>query len=151
MIVMSAKRTGTTPIMQGGFTLVELMMVIVILSVLAALVVPNIMGRPDEARTAVARADIRTIANALALYKLDNLTYPTTDQGLEALVSSTAGNSDRVRDYEGYLTKVPKDPWGNDYQYLSPGGHGPYDLYSFGADAREGGNGVNADITSWEN
>ena len=147
---MSANRAGTTPKFQGGFTLVELMIVIVILSVLAALVLPNIMGRPDEARIVVTRADIRTIANALALYKLDNLAYPTTNQGLEALVSGTTGNSARSRDYVGYLNKVPKDPWGNDYRYLSPGAHGPYDLYSLGADAREGGSGVNAEITSWE-
>ena len=147
---MFGNRSGTTPRIQGGFTLVELMIVIVILSVLAALVVPNIMGRPDEARAAVARADIRSIENALALYKLDNLKYPTTDQGLEALVSGTAPGSGAGRDRAGYLNKVPRDPWGNEYRYISPGAHGPYDLYSLGADTREGGNGVNADITSWE-
>lgn len=129
--------------------MVELMIVIVILSILAALVIPNIMGRPDEARSAVARADIRSIANALALYRLDNLKYPTTDQGLEALVSGTSESSAQVSDYSGYLNNVPKDPWGNQYRYVSPGAHGPYDLYSLGADAREGGSGVNADITSW--
>lgn len=139
------------PIKQWGFTLVEIMVVIIILGVLAALVVPNIMGRPDEARAAAAKVDIRSIANALALYKLDNLKYPTTDQGLEALVTGSADDSDRGRERDGYLSKVPRDPWGNEYRYLSPGAHGPYDLYSFGADAREGGAGVNADITSWEN
>lgn len=130
--------------------MVELMIVVVVLSVLAALVVPNIMGRPDEARAAVAKADIRSIANALALYKLDNLKYPTTDQGLEALVSGNDSSSTGERGHAGYLNKVPKDPWGNEYQYISPGAHGPYDLYSLGADTREGGSGVNADITSWK-
>ncbi len=147
---MPVKRTGTAFVVQGGFTLVEIMIVIVILSVLAALVVPNIMGRPDEARAVAAQADLRTIANALALYKLDNLAYPGTDQGLEALVTGSAQASAGDREYGSYLNKVPKDPWGNDYQYLSPGAHGPYDLYSLGADAREGGSGVNADITSWQ-
>lgn len=147
---MSANRLSTTPTAQGGFTLIEIMIVIVILSVLAALVVPNIMGRPDEARAVAAQADIRSIASALALYKLDNLTYPGTDQGLESLVTGPAGAAAGDRQYGSYLSKVPKDPWGNDYLYLSPGAHGPYDLYSLGADGREGGSGVNADITSWE-
>lgn len=147
---MSANIRGRRPATQGGFTLVEIMIVIVILSVLAALVVPNIMGRPDEARAAVARADIRSITNALALYRLDNLKYPTTDQGLEALVSATDTSSTGVWDHASYLSKVPRDPWGNQYLYVSPGAHGPYDLYSLGADARDGGSGVNADITSWE-
>lgn len=124
------------------------MIVIIILGVLAALVVPNIMGRPDEARAAAAKVDIRTIANALALYKLDNLKYPGTDQGLDVLVGKPVGGAGREQG--GYLTRIPKDPWGNEYQYISPGAHGPYDLYSLGADAREGGVGANADITSWE-
>ncbi|MCY4209666.1 MAG: type II secretion system major pseudopilin GspG [Gammaproteobacteria bacterium] len=140
-------RRGATRVRHRGFTLIEVMIVIVVLSVLAALVVPNIMGRPDEARIAAAKIDLRSIANALALYKLDHHTYPTTNQGLEALVNKPAAGG---AGYGGYLQQLPKDPWGNEYLYLSPGAHGPYDLYSLGADARQGGSGVSADITSWE-
>lgn len=136
---------------QKGFTLIEIMVVIVILGVLAALVVPNIMGRPDEARVTAAQSDIRSISNALDLFKLDNFGYPTTDQGLDGLVTKPAGSPEPKNwNPDGYLKKVPKDPWGNEYQYLSPGAHGKFDLYSFGADGREGGEGVNADINSWE-
>ncbi len=140
-------RHGAKRVMPRGFTLIEVMIVIVVLSVLAALVVPNIMGRPDEARIAAAKIDLRSIANALALYKLDHHTYPTTNQGLEALVSRPAAGG---AEYGGYLQQIPKDPWGHEYLYLSPGAHGPYDLYSLGADAKKGGDGARADITSWE-
>lgn len=133
-----------------GFTLIEIMVVIIILGILAALVVPNIMGRPDEARVTAAKADIRSISNALDLYKLDNFSYPSTDQGLEALATKPSGSPEPKNwNVDGYLGKVPKDPWGNEYHYLSPGAHGRFDLYSFGADGREGGEGVDADITSW--
>ena len=136
---------------QRGFTLIEIMVVIVILGILAALVVPNIMSRPDEARVSTAKADIKAISNALNLYRLDNYTYPSTDQGLQALVSKPAGSPEAKNwNPDGYLSKLPKDGWGNDYQYISPGAHGKFDLYSFGADGREGGEGINADITSWE-
>lgn len=136
---------------QKGFTLIEIMVVIVILGVLAALVVPNIMGRPDEARVTAAQSDIRSISNALDLFKLDNFGYPTTDQGLEGLVTKPSGSPEPKNwNPDGYLKKVPKDPWGNEYQYLSPGAHGKFDLYSLGADGREGGEGVNADINSWD-
>lgn len=133
-----------------GFTLIEIMVVIVILGVLAALVIPNIMGRPDEARVNAAKSDIKAISNALSLYKLDNYNYPSTDQGLQALVSKPAGAPEAKNwNPEGYLKKLPKDGWGNEYQYISPGAHGHFDLYSFGADGREGGEGVDADIVSW--
>ena len=138
-----------TPKYSKGFTLIEIMVVVVILGVLAALIVPNIMGRPDEARAAVARSDIQAIGNALNLYKLDNLSYPDTNLGLEALVSKPA-NVEVWRD-GGYLPRVPVDPWGNPYLYVSPGGEGrPYDLYSLGSDGAEGGEGVAADIVSWD-
>lgn len=136
---------------QIGFTLIEIMVVIVIIGVLAALVVPNIMGRPDEARISAAKSDIQAISNALNLYKLDNYTYPSTDQGLQALVTKPAGSPEAKNwNPEGYLSKLPKDGWGNEYQYISPGAHGRFDLYSFGADGREGGEGVDKDIVSWD-
>ena len=136
-----------TPSHQRGFTLIEIMVVVVILGVLAALVAPNILGRTGDARITAAKSDINSIGNALDLYKLDNHSYPSTDQGLEALVSKPSGFPEPADwNPEGYLKTLPKDPWGNDYLYLSPGQNGGYDLYSLGADKREGGDGENADI-----
>lgn len=136
-----------TPYTHRGFTLIEIMVVVVILGILAALVAPNILGRAGEARITAAQSDINSIGNALDLYKLDNHTYPSTDQGLEALVRKPGGYPEPANwNPEGYLKTLPKDPWGNDYQYLSPGNNRPYDLYSLGADKREGGEGDNADI-----
>lgn len=135
------------PASQSGFTLIEIMVVVVILGILAALVAPNILGRTGEARITAAQSDINSISNALDLYKLDNHAYPSTDQGLEALVSKPSGYPEPANwNPEGYLKNLPKDPWGNDYQYLSPGSERAYDLYSLGADKREGGEGDNADI-----
>ncbi|HHJ11962.1 MAG TPA: type II secretion system protein GspG [Chromatiales bacterium] len=138
------------PLAQSGFTLIEIMVVVVILSILAALVVPRIMSRPDEARIAKARQDIRALESALKLYKLDNYRYPTTDQGLEALVSRPS-TPPEPKNWKkgGYIARLPKDPWGNPYQYLSPGEHGDFDLYTLGADGAPGGEGVNADIGNW--
>ncbi|HOD29173.1 MAG TPA: type II secretion system major pseudopilin GspG [Syntrophales bacterium] len=136
-----------------GFTLIELMVVIVILGILAGLIIPRIMGRPDEARQAKARMQIESIETALKLYKLDNGTYPTTEQGLKALVEApAAGQLAKNWRQGGYLErgKVPKDPWGNDFVYLSPGVHGDFDLSSSGADGEAGGEGKDKDITSWE-
>lgn len=134
---------------QQGFTLIEIMVVVVILGILAALIAPNILGRTGEARIIAAQSDINSINNALDLYKLDNFSYPSTDQGLEALVSKPSGFPEASNwNSEGYLKTLPKDPWGTPYQYLSPGSNGPYDLYSLGADKREGGDGENADITN---
>jgi len=145
------KFTHHTPAKQQGFTLIEIMVVIVILGILAALVVPNIMGRPDEARISAARSDIQAISNALNLYKLDNYNYPSTDQGLQALITKPVGSPEAKNwNPDGYLAKLPKDGWANEYLYLSPGGHGRFDLYSLGADGREGGEGVDQDIVSWE-
>jgi general secretion pathway protein G len=135
-----------------GFTLIELMVVIVILSLLAVLVGPKIIGRSDDAKIADAKVQIRNLETALKLYKLDSGNFPTTDQGLQALLTKpTVGKIPNNYKAEGYLENksVPKDPWGNDYIYLSPGEHGDYDLYSFGADGVRGGEGKNADIESW--
>ncbi len=136
-----------------GFTLIEIMVVIVILALLAALVGPKIMGRSDDAKIADAKVQVRNLESALKLYKLDNSVYPTTEQGLAALVTKpTVGQIPKNYKAEGYLESksVPKDPWGNDYVYLSPGEHGDYDLCSWGADGAKGGDGKNADICSWD-
>lgn len=132
---------------QRGFTLIEVMVVVVILSILAAIVVPRIMDRPDTARITKAQADIRALESALNLYKLDNHNYPTTDAGLEALVQKPADAA--AWKEGGYMDRLPKDPWGNPYQYLSPGVHGPVDIFSLGRDAQTGGEGMDADIGNW--
>lgn len=137
----------------AGFTLIELMVVIVILGILAGLIIPRIMGRPEEARQMKAQVQIESIETALRLYKLDSGSYPTTDQGLQALVEApTVGELPRAWREGGYLEKgkVPRDPWGNEYVYLSPGVHGEYDLSSFGADGQPGGEGKDKDINSWD-
>jgi len=136
-----------------GFTLIELMVVIVILGILAGLIVPRIMGRPDEAKQMKAKIQIESLETALKLYKLDNGQYPTTEQGLQALVEAPATGPAPARWRSGgYLEKgrVPKDPWGNDFIYLSPGIHDDFDLSSYGAEGEPGGEGKNADINSWE-
>ena len=136
-----------------GFTLIELMVVLVILGVLASLIVPRIMSRPEEARRIKARVDIQSLETALKLYNLDNGDYPTTEQGLQALVEPpTTGTLPKNWREGGYLEKgkIPEDPWGNEYVYLSPGSHGDFDLISYGADGEAGGEGKNADVVSWE-
>ena len=136
---------------QKGFTLIEVMVVILILGILAALIVPKIMSRPDEARRVAARQDIGSIMQALKLYRLDNQTYPTTEQGLQALVQKpTTPPIPANWKANGYLERLPPDPWGNPYQYLNPGLHGKIDVYSLGADGAPGGKGNDADIGSWE-
>lgn len=136
-----------------GFTLIELMVVIVILGILAGLIVPRIMGRPEQAKQLKARMQIESISTALKLYKLDNGMYPTTEQGLQALVEqSTSGNAPKNWRKGGYLEKgkVPKDPWGNEFIYLSPGIHDDFDIIAYGADGAAGGEDKDADINSWE-
>ncbi len=134
----------------SGFTLLEIMVVVVILGILAALVVPKIISRPDEARVVAARQDIATLMQALKLYRLDNLRYPTTEQGLQALVSKpTTAPLPPNWKAGGYLERLPKDPWSNPYQYLNPGVHGEIDVFSLGADGAAGGEGFDADIGSW--
>jgi len=135
---------------QDGFTLIEVMVVVAILGILAAIIVPRIMDRPDEARIIKTKQDIRVMESALQLYRLDNFNYPSTDQGLEALVQKPAG-SPEPKNWKsgGYLERLPKDAWGNEYQYLHPGVHGEVDIYSLGADGSTDGDGVNADIGNW--
>jgi general secretion pathway protein G len=138
--------------LQRGFTLIEVMVVVVILGILAVLVVPKIMDRPDEARMVAAKNDIRAVLSALKLYRLDNVNYPTTDQGLYALVKKPEAGTIPARwRAGGYLEHLPKDPWGNEYQYLNPGVQGEIDVFSLGADGQPGGEGKNADIGSWQN
>ena len=133
-----------------GFTLIEVLVVVVILSILAALIVPKIMDRPDEARVVAAKSDIRAITSALKLYRLDNGVYPSTEQGLQSLVKKPeTGEVPRNWKGSGYLDRLPKDPWKNEYQYLNPGLHGDIDIFSLGADGQPGGEGVNTEIGTW--
>ncbi len=134
---------------QRGFTLIEIMVVIVILGVLAALIVPRIMSKPDEARATAARFDIANIMQALDTYRLDNLRYPSAEQGLQALVTMPT-MAPEPANWKQYLKATPMDPWGHAYQYLNPGLKGEIDVFSFGADGRPGGEGVDADIGSWQ-
>jgi general secretion pathway protein G len=134
-----------------GFTLVEIMVVVVIIGILGALVVPKLLGRTGESRVTAAKVDIATMMQALKLYKLDNQRYPSTEQGLVALVTKpTSGPAANGWKSGGYLEKLPKDPWGNPYQYLSPGIHGEVDIFSLGADGQPGGTAEDADVGSWE-
>ncbi|MBV7538586.1 type II secretion system major pseudopilin GspG [Duganella sp. sic0402] len=138
--------------LQRGFTLIEIMVVVVIMGVLAALVVPKLLNRAGESKIAAAKVDIATIMQALKLYKLDNQRYPTTEQGLQALIEKpTGGPAANGWKAGGYVEKMPRDPWGNPYQYLSPGIKGEIDVFSYGADGQPGGTGDDADIGSWDN
>ena len=144
MLQMKTLRTGSR-----GFTLIELMVVLVIIGVLAALIVPNVLDRTDDARATAARTDVNNLMQALKLYKLDNLRYPSGEQGLQALViKPTVGAI--PPNWKTYLDKLPKDPWGQAYQYANPGLKGEIDVYSLGADGAVGGEGKNADIGSWQ-
>lgn len=136
---------------QRGFTLIELVVVVAIIGILAGVVVTKMMDRPGEARVVAANADIVNITKALRVYKIDNFTYPTSDQGLAALVSKpTLEPIPKNYKQSGYVDRLPKDPWGNEYVYLSPGQHGDFDVYSLGADGIQGGEGEDADVTSWQ-
>jgi general secretion pathway protein G len=136
---------------QAGFTLIEIMVVIVILGLLAALVVPRLVGRTEEAKRTQTRVQIKNIQQALELFKLDNGFYPSTDQGLDALVRTPeSGRIPKTYRKGGYLERIPKDPWGNPYAYVSPGQHGDYDISSYGADGVPGGEGEDADVNSWD-
>jgi general secretion pathway protein G len=148
------------PIRERGFTLIEIMVVVIIIGLLAAVVVPQFLGRVDDARIAKAKQDIQALETALTMFKLDNFVYPNAEMGLSALV--TKPNDPTIKNWRagGYLKHLNKDPWGNDYQYVVPGTHGQngqaggqsssdYDLFSFGADGQAGGTGVNADIGNW--
>ncbi|MBZ0073078.1 MAG: type II secretion system major pseudopilin GspG [Gammaproteobacteria bacterium] len=139
-------RTAHSKHRHAGFTLIEVMVVVVILGILAAIVVPRIMDRPDEARITKARQDVRTLESALNLYRLDNYNYPTTDQGLEALVQRPTSPEPPHWKEGGYVDRLPMDPWQRPYQYLSPGVHGAIDIYSPGPDGQPG---TDDDIGNW--
>ena len=139
-----ARRRHTT-----GFTLIELMVVLVIIGVLAALIVPNVLDRADDARATAAKTDVNNLMQALKLYKLDNQRYPTAAQGLQALLTKPT-EGPIPSNWKHYLDKLPNDPWGRPYQYLNPGVHSEVDVLSFGADGQPGGEGKNADIGSWD-
>jgi len=150
MTRQSAVRAAIRPLRQGrGFTLIELMVVLVIIGVLGALIVPNLIDRADDARVTAAKTDVNNIMQALKLYKLDNQRYPTAEQGLEALVKKPTTGA-IPPNWKPYVDKLPADPWGRQYQYLSPGLKGEIDVFSFGADGQPGGEGKNADIGSWQ-
>ena len=135
--------------LSAGFTLIELMVVLVIIGVLAALIVPNVLERADDARATAAKTDVNNLMQALKLYRLDNQRYPTAEQGLQALlVKPTTGPI--PSNWKSYLDKLPNDPWGRPYQYLNPGIKGEIDVMSFGADGQTGGEGKNADVGSWD-
>ena len=133
----------------AGFTLIELMVVLVIIGVLAALIVPNVLDRADDARSTAARTDVTNVMQALKLYRLDNQRYPTAEQGLQALVARPSSGPAPLN-WKPYLEKLPNDPWGRPYQYLNPGIKGEIDVMSFGADGQSGGEGKDADIGSWQ-
>lgn len=136
--------------MQSGFTLIEIMVVVAILAILGATVVPMIMNRPEEARVVKAKQDIGTLEQSLELYRLDNFNYPSTDQGLQALIEQPTGDPEASNWKDGgYVKKLPKDPWGLEYIFLSPGESGDYDIISYGRDGAEGGEAFDADISNW--
>lgn len=134
---------------RAGFTLIELLVVLVIIGVLAALVVPNVLSRADDARITAARTDVQTLMQALKMYKLDNMRYPSSEQGLDALARKPSAGS-IPPSWRVYVEKLPSDPWGRPYQYVNPGVKGEVDVFSFGADGKAGGEGLDADIGSWQ-
>lgn len=132
-----------------GFTLIEIMVVVVILGILAAVIVPRLTEQPEKARQVKAQQDIRQLESALQMYKLDNYYYPSTQQGLEALVQKPSGDPPARNWKSGYIARLPKDPWGNPYQYLNPGTRGEIDIFSLGADGKPGGDGADGDVGNW--
>ena len=135
--------------MQRGFTLIELMVVLLIIGVLAALIVPSVLERADDARVTAAKTDVTNLMQALKLYRLDNQRYPTAEQGLQALLNKPTV-APVPNNWKNYLDQLPKDPWGNPYVYLNPGIKGEVDVMSYGADGQPGGEGKNADLGSWQ-
>lgn len=139
----------SSPGRQAGFTLIEIMVVVIILGILAAIVAPNVIGRIDDAQVTRVQQDLRGIESALKFYRLDNFVYPTTEQGLQALVTRPADPNIRNWKTGGYLDRLPKDPWGNEYQYQNPGQNSEIDIFTYGRDGRPGGEGIDADIGNW--
>ena len=139
------------PSQQGGFTLMEIRVVVIILGILVALVAPNVIGKIDDAQITAAKTEIRTIEGALKFYRMDNFAYPTTEQGIDALVTKPADPNVKHWKSGGYIERLPKDPWDNTYLYLNPGTHGEIDVYTLGRDGQPGGEGVDADIGNWDN
>jgi general secretion pathway protein G len=146
---MNAKLTSFSQRLQRGFTLIELMVVLLIIGVLAALIVPNVLDRADDARVTAAKTDVTNLMQALKLYRLDNQRYPTAEQGLQALTAKPT-TMPVPNNWKNYLDQLPKDPWGQPYVYLNPGIKGEVDVMSYGADGQAGGDGRNADIGSWQ-
>ncbi|MBU3654243.1 MAG: type II secretion system protein GspG [Limnohabitans sp.] len=149
LATLTQRRRARVSVLQRGFTLIELMVVLVIIGVLAALVVPNVLDRADDARVTAARTDVNNLMQALKLYRLDNQRYPSAEQGLQALVVRPTAAPAPIN-WKPYLDKLPNDPWGRPYQYLNPGVKGEVDVLSLGADGQSGGEGRNADIGSWQ-
>jgi general secretion pathway protein G len=140
----------TVQVRDAGFSLLELMVVVVILSILALVIVPRVIDRPDQARAARAQSDLAAVSSAVKLYRLDNFRYPTTEQGLAGLINQPATSPVPTNwATGGYMDRLPVDPWGQPYQYLAPGVHGDFDIFTYGADGSPGGSGADADIGSW--
>ncbi|MBA2965381.1 MULTISPECIES: type II secretion system major pseudopilin GspG [Ramlibacter] len=147
--LLNPLRRAPRRLAQAGFTLIELMVVLVIIGVLAALIVPNVLDRADDARVTAAKTDVNNLMQALKLYRLDNQRYPTAEQGLQALVARPTA-APAPMNWKQYLERLPNDPWGRPYQYLNPGVRGEIDVMSYGADGQPGGEGKNADVGSWQ-
>ena len=148
VIFMTSRTLSERSVLQSGFTLIEIMVVVVILGILAALIAPNVISRIDDAQITKAKQDIRAIESALKLYRLDNFRYPDTEAGLEALVTPPQDPNARWP-AGGYLDRLPKDPWQNPYLYLHPGNQGEFDIYTLGRDGQQGGDGLDADLGNW--